>query len=100
MAYLGGDFVPESYTTCSYHAVHAFTLTAPDGTERSVRFHWEPVEGVRSAAPTVTGNFLRGGLKDRITNGRAEFVLRVQVAEQGDARPIPPGPGPVAGHGS
>jgi catalase len=84
VAYLGAKFVPESYTTCSFHAVHAFTLTGPDGTERSVRFHWEPVEGVRSASPAATGNFLRGGLQDWITNGRAEFVLRAQVAEQGD----------------
>jgi catalase len=94
VAYLGGKFVPESYTTCAYHAVHAFTLTAPDGTEQSVRFHWEPVEGVRSAAPTVTGNFLRGGLQDWITNGRAEFVLRAQVAEQGDSTADPTRPWP------
>jgi catalase len=30
------------------------------------------------------GNFLRGGLRDRITNGHAEFVLRIQLAEEGD----------------
>jgi catalase len=94
VAYLGANFVPESYTTCAYHAVHAFTLTGPDGTARSVRFHWEPVEGVRSASTTVTGNFLRGGLQDWITNGRAEFVLRAQVAEQGDDTADPTRPWP------
>ncbi|MDQ6616665.1 MAG: catalase [Actinomycetota bacterium] len=84
VAYLGGKFVPESYTTCSYHAVHAFALTAPDASTRLARFHWEPVDGVQSAPPGAEGNFLRGGLKDRITNGHAEFVLRIQLAEQGD----------------
>jgi catalase len=84
VASLAGNFVPESYTTCSYHAVHTFTLTGPDGATRSVRFHWEPVDGVQAAPPDAAGNFLRGGLKDRITNGHAEFVLRIQVAEQGD----------------
>jgi catalase len=94
VAYLGAKFVPESYTTCSYHAVHAFTLTGPDDTERSVRFHWEPVEGVRSAPPGATDNFLRCGLQDWITNGRAEFVLRLQVAEQGDSTSDPTRPWP------
>jgi catalase len=84
VAYLDGKFIPESYTTASYHAVHTFTLTGPDGTMRSVRFHWEPVDGVQSAPHGAGGNFLRGRLQDRILNGHAEFVLRVQVAEDGD----------------
>lgn len=83
-AYLGAKFVPESYTTCSYHAVHAFALTGPDGTIRYARFHWEPVEGVRSAPPGAQGNFLRDGLQERVTNDRAQFVLRMQLAEDGD----------------
>jgi catalase len=82
--YLAAKFVPAAYTTCAYHAVHAFTLTGPDGAARSVRFHWEPVEGVKAAPSDARGNFLRDGLADRIRDGRAEFVLRIQVAEQGD----------------
>lgn len=82
--YLAAKFVPAAYTTCAYHAVHAFRLTGPDGAARWVRFHWEPVEGVKAAPPDAGGNFLRDGLADRIRDGRAEFVLRIQVAEQGD----------------
>jgi catalase len=94
VAYLAAKFVPESYTTCSFHAVHAYRLTAPDGATRSVRFRWEPVDGVQSALPGARGNFLRGGLAQWIRNGRAEFVLRIQLAEQGDdtADPMRPWP--------
>jgi catalase len=90
VVFLGAKFVPESYTTCCYHAVHAFALSAPDGTKRWARFHWEPVDGVRSASPAACRlpwpgrRFLRDGLKDQIVNGRAEFVLRMQMAEEGD----------------
>lgn len=86
LAYLSGNFVPESYATCCFHAVHTFTLTGPDGTIRHARFHWEPVDGVQSAVAGAGagGNFLRGGLKERITNRHAEFVLRIQLAEEGD----------------
>ncbi|MDQ1426779.1 MAG: catalase [Acidimicrobiaceae bacterium] len=87
--FLGAKFVPESYTTCCYHAVHAFAISAPDSTHRWARFHWEPVDGVRSASPEACRlrggeRFLRDGLKDQIVNGRAEFVLRMELAEQGD----------------
>lgn len=96
VAYLGAKFVPESYTTCSYHAVHAFALTAPDGSTRWARFHWEPLEGVRSAPPDAAiGNFLRLGLQDRIATGRAEFVLRIQLAEGDDDPRDPTTPWPA-----
>jgi catalase len=84
LAYLAARFVPESYLTCCYHAVHTFMLTGPDQARRGVRFHWEPVDGVQSAPAGRPGNFLRAGLPDRISSGHAEFVLRIQVAEQGD----------------
>ncbi len=76
-------FVPESYTTCTYRPVHAFVLT--QGEERRyARFAWEPVAGVRSASADVQPNFLRRELRDRLAAGPAEFVLRMQTAEQGD----------------
>ena len=84
VVYMAEHWVPESYASCSYHAVHAFTLTGPDGAVRSCRFVWEPVNGVWSAPKGATGNFLRNGLNDWIIDGRAEFALRMQVAEQGD----------------
>jgi catalase len=79
-----GMIVPESYTACSYHAVHAFKLSAADGTVRWVRFHWEPVGGVRPAEEGTTGDFLFEELEDRVDDDRTEFVLRMQIAEQGD----------------
>lgn len=92
---MGTGFVPESYTTATYHAVNAFVLTAADGSTRSARLFWEPVNGIWSAPDGATGNFLRDGLKDRVDDGRAEFVLRMQLAEQGDNPADPTRPWPV-----
>ena len=39
---------PVSYVRASYHAVHTFGVTAPDGVRRPVRFSWQPVAGVRN----------------------------------------------------
>ncbi|MDQ6727757.1 MAG: catalase [Actinomycetota bacterium] len=75
--------VPESYVTCAYRTVHAFRLTKGEKVA-SVRFRWEPVAGVRSAAKGTEGDFLQQELRERLGRGPAEFVLRMQVAEQGD----------------
>jgi len=77
--------VPESYVTCAYHPVHAYLLTAGDDVT-AVRFRWEPVAGVRPAKPEPDSdpNYLQAELRKRLAGGPAEFVLRMQVAEQGD----------------
>jgi len=75
--------VPQSYVTCTYHAVHAFVLTA-GGTATAVRFRWEPIAGVRPAADDVKPIYLEEELRGRLARGPAEFVLRMQVAEHGD----------------
>lgn len=85
--------VPESYATCCYHAVHAFRLTGARGTT-AVRFHWEPVAGVRPAPDGVKEHFLRDELTRRLRQGPAEFVLRAQVAEAGDDTSDPTVPWP------
>jgi len=86
--------VPESYATCCYHAVHAFRLTAGDATT-SVRFHWEPVAGVRPAQREhLSPTYLRDELGSRLSQGPAEFVLRAQVAEAGDDTSDPTTPWP------
>ena len=36
---------PESYATVLYNSIHAFKWTAPDGTERWVRYSFEPEDG-------------------------------------------------------
>jgi catalase len=92
--WMSAKFVPESYTTCSYHAVHAFALTGNDGITRAARFHWEPVDGVRSDRSVTADHYLRDRLQDRITNGQAEFVLRIQLAEEGDDITDPTRPWP------
>lgn len=84
VAATGGLLVPESYATASYNAVHAFTVTADSGAVRSVRFRWEPVDGVRPAAAGTRGSFLHAELRARLARQGAEFVLRMQVADQGD----------------
>ena len=85
--------VPQSYVTCSYHAVHAFVLRAGDR-RTAVRFRWEPVAGVRPAPDGTTGNYLQEELRARLGRGPAEFVLRMQVAEQGDDTSDPTTPWP------
>jgi len=87
--------VPESYVTWSYHAVHAFVLTA-GGRETAGRFHWEPVAGLRPAAAGTEGDYLRKELRERLARGPAGFVLRMQVAEQGDDTSDPTTPWPVS----
>lgn len=76
-------FVPESYATCTYRPVHAFVLRKGEES-RCARFAWEPVAGVRSASTDAHPNFLRRELRDRLAVEPAEFVLRMQTAEQGD----------------
>jgi catalase len=95
VAYLSGQSVPESYATCSYHAVHAFLLTDVDGATRAARFHWEPVDGVQSASAPTGACFLRRGLPERVRDGHAEFVLRMQLAEPGDDVTDPTRPWPL-----
>jgi catalase len=81
---LAGLPVPASYATTTYHSVHAFLLSAGDRVT-AARFRWEPSAGVWPEADIGTPrNYLQEELRDRLTRGPAEFVLRMQVAEQGD----------------
>ncbi len=66
-----------SYARASYHAVHAFIVTAPDGTRRWVRFTWQPVAGVLSTNPEATpvDKYLQKELRDRLDAGPARFSL-------------------------
>ena len=92
LAYLN-QTTPESYATRSYHAAHAFRLTAADGSSRYVRFHWEPVSGVRDTT-TRTGDFLGDDLRARVEAKEVQFVLRAQIAEHGDDTADPTRPWP------
>jgi catalase len=79
---------PLSYAQAAYHAVHAFRITGPYRAVRSVRFHWDPLAGVkpvpREDLRGRTYNYLRMELKKRLKESPVEFILRMQVAEIGD----------------
>jgi catalase len=88
---------PVSYARASYHAVHAFILTAPDGTRRWVRFTWQPIAGVLNTDPEATpvDKYLQKELHDRLNAAPARFSLMMSIGENGDdfndpSRPWPP----------
>ncbi|MBC6407608.1 MAG: catalase [Rhodobacteraceae bacterium] len=43
---LGTIGAPVSYARASYHAVNTFVAVDPEGGQRQVRFHWQPLAGV------------------------------------------------------
>jgi catalase len=79
---------PVSYATTDYNSLHAFRFTAPDGTQRWVRYHWEPEAGVATLeseeAEAKDRDYLQHELAERLEAGPAGFVLSVAVAEEGD----------------
>jgi len=78
---------PESYARASYHAVHTFWVTAPDGVRRPVRFSWQPVAGVRNIGPADVSRdkYLFDELRDRLQRWPARFMLMMTIGEEGDA---------------
>ncbi|URD60654.1 catalase [Sphingomonas sp. KRR8] len=88
---------PVSYARASYHAVHTFVLTAPDGTRRYVRFSWLPTVGVLNTDPLAVpvDRYLERELHRRIAAGPVHFNLMMVLGEAGDdfddsTRPWPP----------
>jgi catalase len=77
---------PTSYARATYHALHTFKLTGPDGVVRFARFSWEAVAGVRpEVAKGPAPDYLHTELRERLGRGPITFVLRMVVASQGDA---------------
>lgn len=88
---------PVSYARATYHAVHTFVVTAPDGIRRHVRFSWQPVAGVRTtdpAAPRVD-DYLKQELIERLKQWPARFMLMMVIGETGDAFDDPTQPWPA-----
>jgi catalase len=87
---------PESYARASYHAVHTFWVTAPNGVRRPVRFSWQPVAGVRNiAAEDVSRDkYLFKEIEDRLKRWPARFMLMMTIGEAGDALDDPTKPWP------
>lgn len=84
---------PVSYGRAAYHALHTFKLIAADGAVTYCRFDWEPVAGVQPIEegvpdPYRSGDdkdkFLHQELRNRLKAGPVRFVLRMNVAGQGD----------------
>ncbi len=76
---------PASYGRAAYHALHTFKLIAADGGVTFGRFDWEPVAGVEPFLEKgVHNQFLHQELRERIKRGPIRFVLRMNIAGQGD----------------
>ena len=88
---------PESYVRASYHAVHTFWVTAPDGVRRPVRFSWQPVAGVRNigAERRIARQIsVQGTRRTGLKGWPARFMLMMTIGEAGDALDDPTKPWP------
>src|SRR3954453_11851522 len=85
---------PESYATVAYNSIHSFRWTAPDGTERWVRYCFEPEEGERTLTEDDARSRGRDYLQEEVV-GRpsSAFRLVVIVANDGDEGGDPAGAG-------
>lgn len=79
---------PASFAGCTFNSVHAFLLTAPDGTKRYVRYRWVPDAEAKTLSDAETRalgkNYLHEDLERRLTAGPIGFELHFQLAEEGD----------------
>jgi catalase len=79
---------PVSYGTTAFNSLHAFRLTAPDGTQRWIRYHWEPEAGEATLegdeAEAKERDYLQQEIGERLQSGPVAFVLSAAVAEDGD----------------
>jgi len=76
---------PESYATVTYNSIHAFRWTAPDGTERWVRYRFEPEDGDRTLSEEAARELGRDYLQEEIARrDSAAFTLVVIIADGDD----------------
>jgi catalase len=77
---------PESYATTVYNSIHAFKWIAADGTERWVRYRFEPEAGERALSEEDAKARGRDYLQEEILRrGSSAFRLVVVIAEEDDA---------------
>jgi catalase len=76
---------PESYATVAYNSIHSFRWIAPDGTERWVRYRFEPEEGERTLAQDEAKSRGRDYLQEDIASrDSTAFRLIVAIASGDD----------------
>jgi catalase len=86
---------PESYATVAYNSIHSFRLTAADGSERYVRYRFEPEAGERTLSAEEARARGRDYLQEEIAaRDSAAFRMIAVVAEDGDAVDDPTIPWP------
>src|SRR5215218_7189641 len=76
---------PESYATVTYNSIHSFRWTAPDGTERYVRYRFEPEAGESTLSEEDAKARGRDYLQDEIlARDSSAFRMVVFLADEGD----------------
>jgi catalase len=79
---------PASYAQQSYNAIHSYKWIAPDGSERWVRYRWEPEAGeaelTEEEAKERGPDYLQEEIASRVDSDGAAFRLFVLIAEEGD----------------
>ena len=77
-----------SWARTAYHAVHTFVAVGPDGERRSVRFSWQPVDGVFPVPPDQIRrqghDFLTAEMRARLAHAPAQFTLKMEIGDAGD----------------
>ena len=89
---------PASFAGCRFNGIHAFRLTAPDGTTRFGRFSWIPEAEAETRTDEETRalgkDYLHRELEERLAAGPIAYELVVQLAEDGDDPNDPTTPWP------
>jgi catalase len=89
---------PASFAGCTFNAIHAFVMTAPDGSKRFVRYSWVPEVGAATLTDGETRalgkDYLHSELTERLSAGGFSYELRVQIAEDDDDTTDPTTPWP------
>ena len=79
---------PASFAGCTFNAIHAFSMTSPEGTKRFVRYSWVPEAEAATLSDEETRalgrNYLHEELERRMGEGPVVYELRLQLAEDGD----------------
>ena len=78
---------PESYATVVYNSIHSFRWTGNDGTERWVRYRFEPLEGERSLSEEEAKARGRDYLQEEIL-ARSTTAFSMLVVIGSDEDPV------------